>query len=147
MIYSLQSQEFYFDMEIKKANIILCEMLIVFMSTFPIMSVPSGGMECGILVVRGYNLVEFSSWGIVFLSAPLLLSATHSKRNKRLVLICVLSSYIYALCVAYAWLNRIGNSPVAFHIGALLSPLLLLFMVLLMIDIDRLGAMIGCSRK
>ena len=48
-------------------NTVLC--------TLPVMSAHLNGGESGTLVVRGYNLMEFSAWGCIPMIAPLLMAA------------------------------------------------------------------------
>ena len=108
------------------------------------MSVRTGGIEWGILTVRGYNLMEFSVWGCVpifaVLLAPVILFGSQSNDWKELELIFLFSAhlvcYVHSFNAAKVWMHAVGDSMLSLRIGALLYPsgIVILFLVIKFLD-------------
>ena len=101
------------------------------MCVLPLMSVYSGGTESCTLIVRGFNLMEFSAWGVIPLIAPLVITIIVLGRQTRivketeiLILFMVNTvSYVHSFNAAKAWLYDVGDSFVTCYPWAMLLPL------------------------
>ena len=113
-----------------KDRIVKCVVTAASLAAFalcilPLMSVRTGGPESGVLVVRGYNLMEFSAWGCVPVLAPLLLpfilygGQPDAMRRGELLMLAVGNAvcYVHGFNAARAWLS------VDYHFGMVLYPL------------------------
>lgn len=114
-----------------KNSFFVIVVMMIGLNALPIMSVHSGGSEICTLIVHGYNLVEFSSLGIVA-STSLLITAgiffscqSRSVKYAELLLLLVVNLLCYAESTkaARAWLESVGNTIVTYHIGIILIPL------------------------
>lgn len=91
----------------------------------------TNGVACN-LVIRGYNLVEFSSWGGIVVLAPLvLLGLMLSGLNNNIKTIGLLGLFILdgvALCcstsAAYKWICEVSTTFVELHMNHLVYALL-----------------------
>ncbi len=101
------------------------------LNVLPVMSAYSGGGESCMLMVRGFNLVEFSPWGIFSVSTVMLVLAilfscqSKSAKNAELLLLLVVNLVCYAQSfkAARMWFESIAASPIVCHFGTLLFPL------------------------
>lgn len=101
------------------------------LNILPIMSAYSGGSESGMLMVRGFNLVEFSPWGILPVSSIILvlgiLFSCQSKgaKNAELLLLLAVNLVCYAQSfkAARVWFESIAASPIVCHFGMIMFPL------------------------
>lgn len=116
------------------------------LNILPIMSAYSGGGESGMLMVRGFNLVEFSVWGIIPISTVMLvltiLFSCQSKaaKNAELLLLLTINLVCYAesFKAARCWFESVAISPVVCHFGTILFPLGCSVLII--------SAMIFCNR-
>ena len=116
------------------------------LNALPIMSAYSGGGESGMLMVRGFNLVEFSVWGILPISTVMLvltiLFSCQSKaaKNAELLLLLTINLVCYAesFKAARCWFESVTTSPVVCHFGTILFPLGCSVLII--------SAMIFCNR-
>ena len=96
----------------------------------PVMSVCLNDGENCTLLVRGYNLMEFSAWGCVPLFAQFLIPMIlfdwqiKTERGARLVFLFAgnMICYVHSLNAARTWLNTLGGSLVTYHPGVFLCP-------------------------
>ena len=97
---------------------------------FPVMSTClSDGESCD-LIVRGFNLVEFSALGSVCLFAPLLvpgiLLGSQSRAAQEVEIMCLLLGnilcYSHSFNIARAWLAENGSSLITYHPNMLWYP-------------------------
>ncbi len=105
----------------------------------PIMSANSGGIESCTLIIRGYNLIEFSAWGIISVLSPIVVFAivlghqTTSGKETKLLLLGMASmvSYAHSVTAGREWLVSVGGSLIDYQVGMLLYPigLLVLFAI------------------
>jgi hypothetical protein len=101
------------------------------LNALPIMSAYCGGGESCMLMVRGFNLVEFSVWGILPISTVMLVLAilfsfqSKAAKNAELLLLLAVNLVCYAQSfkAARMWFESIGASPIVCHFGTLLFPL------------------------
>lgn len=105
---------------------------VTLLCTLPLMSVRIETGEIGTLVVRGYNLMEFSAWGCIPIIAPLLIILLHLCRSKAIreagVLLLLAGNaicYVHSFNAAKTWLTEISGSGIVYHPGAMLYPLAL----------------------
>lgn len=111
---------------------------LVALNTLPILSVHSGGSESCTLMVRGFNLLEFSSWAAIpVFSVILVLAILFSfqkkfSKNTELVLLLAANGvcYVESLRAARAWLDGISNGPINCHFGMLAFPIGIMLIVL-----------------
>ena len=110
---------------------------MVALNTLPILSVHSSGSESCTLMVRGYNLLEFSSWAAIpVFSAILVLTILFSfqkksTKNAELVLLLAANTvcYVESLKAVWAWLDGIGTAPIHCHFGVLAFPIGIMLVV------------------
>ena len=101
------------------------------LNALPIMSAYSGGGESGMLMVRGFNLVEFSVWGILPISTVMLVLTilfscqSKSAKNAELLLLLTVNLVCYAesFKAARCWFESVATLPVVCHFGTILFPL------------------------
>ena len=117
----------------KKSYRIILTLMSAAASAFcalPIMSAHSGGTESCILIIRGFNLMEFSSWGSVCLFAPLLvpgiLFGSQSQMAQELEIMCLLLGnivcYSHSFNAARTWLAENSTSLFTYHPNTLWYP-------------------------
>ena len=114
-----------------KNGFLVFVVMMIGLNALPVMSVYSGGSERCVLMVRGYNLVEFSSLGIVSVTALLIAAGiffscqSKSAKYAELLFLLVMNLLCYAESskAARVWLESIGNTSVTYHIGVILIPL------------------------
>ena len=108
---------------------IVC-ILVSLMQILPVMSTYLSDGESCTLIIRGYNLMEFSTWGFFPLFAPLLflviLFGRQEESVKEIELVILFVSnmfcYIHSFNAARSWLYSLSCSLTTFHPGALLIP-------------------------
>ena len=116
------------------------------LNALPIMSAYCVGGESGMLMVRGFNLVEFNPWGIlpvftVMLVLTILFSCqSKAAKNAELLLLLAVNLVCYAesFKAAREWFTSIVASPVTCHFGTVLFPLGCTVIII--------SAMIFCNR-
>lgn len=112
-------------------TVIIASLVASAMCLLPLMSARAISAESATLLVRGYNLIEFSPWGIFPIVAPLLIPLiliSHlSERIQRVLLATLLASnalcYVSSFLAARTWLEAINVEHIAYHFGTALYPL------------------------
>ena len=105
----------------------------------PIMSAYFDGTESCDLIVRGFNLMEFSAWGGVCLLAPLLipgiLFGSQPRAAQEIEIMCLLSGnivcYAQSFNTARMWLEEHGASLITYHPNALWYPMTFIAVLIL----------------
>lgn len=100
------------------------------LAALPIMSVEIVGGESYTAIVRGYNLMEFSPWGVIPLMTPLLIflivfgKQSRAVKEAELLLLLVISMicYVHSFQLATEWLRSVGTSMIARDVGMALYP-------------------------
>jgi len=124
-----------------KSITLFCVVATMVLNALPVMSVYSTGRESCTFIVRGFNLIEFSPWGAIPISAILVVLgiflSCQSKASKHaeILLLLTINLVCYAESVRCAriWLEGIGSEQVTCHAGLILLPLVSsALMVLLM---------------
>ena len=103
----------------------------VALNALPIFSAHCGGSESCTLMVRGYNLLEFSSWAalpvftVVIILGILFSFQKKSAKNVELLLLLLANAvcYMESMKAARAWLDGISNAPVNCHYGMFAFPI------------------------
>ena len=114
-----------------KYTVITLVVLSIALCFFPVLSAEITTGEAYTSVIRGYNLLEFSAFGIVFLIAPMLvptiLYGCQSRAAKELELIALLLGsnvcYAHSIHNAWRWLNEIGAALIEVKMSMLLYPI------------------------
>lgn len=122
---------------------------VLMLNVLPFMSTYANGSEHGTIIVRGYNLIEFSALGCVPLFAilliPAILFSSHSNelQNIELTLLIIVStiSYVHTLNAARIWLHSISDSIITHHFGMILYP----FSFLLLIIVSKFLLIVSSS--
>lgn len=117
--------------------LLMIALAMVALNTLPILSVHCGGTESCTLMVRGYNLLEFSSWAAIPVFSAILVLAIlfsfqkKSAKNTELVLLLATNAvcYVESLRAARAWLDGISNAPVNYHYGMFAFPIGIMMIV------------------
>lgn len=120
----------------RKEKLFCCLMVAAAIIAFalcvlPLTSVYSGGSESYTIVIHGYNLIEFSAWGMIPLLAPLIIPVLlfgHQQKAVQELFLMVLFMgsmvcYIQSLNAANEWLGVASDSLHTLHPGVLLMPL------------------------
>ena len=97
----------------------------------PMMSVRCEDGESATFLIRLYNLMEFSPWGIVPLMAmvliPMIIFSIRNNDTKAVMMILLfvgnLVSYVYSMQAAWSWLGSVGTSRISYHLGMFLYPI------------------------
>lgn len=111
---------------------------------FPIMSAYSGGTESCTLIIRGFNIMEFSAWGVIPMIAPLLIPVIllghQSKAAQELELILLVVGnaviYVHGVNAAIVWLTEVGNSMITYYLGMMIFPFALVVVLMLALVIS-----------
>jgi uncharacterized membrane protein len=109
----------------------MLSLAFVALNALPIFSARCGEGESCTLMVRGYNLLEFSFWAVlpVFTVVIILgiLFGFQKKSAKNVELLLLLAAnavcYLESMKAAKAWLEGISNAPVNSHFGMVAFPL------------------------
>ena len=104
---------------------------MVALNAMPIMSVSCLDGEACELMVRGYNLMEFSAWGTipiftaVFVLAILFSCQSKAAKQAELLLLLAVNCvcYVTSIMAARAWLEGVSSSFVVTHFGMITFPL------------------------
>ena len=104
---------------------------MVALNAMPIMSVSCMDREACELMVRGYNLMEFSPWGTIPIFTALfviaILFSCQSKAAKQAELLLLLAAvcvcYVTSIMASRAWLESVSSSFVFTHFGMITFPL------------------------
>ena len=110
---------------------LLAIVAMVALNTMPIMSVSCLDGEACELMVRGYNLMEFSPWGAipvfiaVFVLAILFSCQSKASKQAELLLLLVANGvcYVTSIIAARTWLESVSSGFVFTHYGMFLFPL------------------------
>lgn len=110
-------------------------MIIVSVAAFaicalPLISADSGGSERFTIVIRGYNLVEFSAWGCVPILAPLIVPCillggqARAAQEAELIVLLLGNAvcYVHGFNTAREWLSLNSDSLIMCHPGMILYP-------------------------
>lgn len=100
------------------------------LAILPIVSVDIVGGESGTVIVRGYNLMEFSPWGVIPLMTPILvffiLFGNQSQAMKEAEILLLFAGsmvcYVHSFHLSVEWLRSVGTSMITRHIGMTLYP-------------------------
>lgn len=103
----------------------------------PLFSAEVTGKVSSVLMIRGYNLLEFSLLGIVPLTVALLTAVILSMECKRIsnnrtffiVFVIYLGCYAFSYHAAWEWLETVENTAVTVHYGSFIHPLGILSVV------------------
>ena len=133
-----------FERPLFKVLLIIASIAASATCMLPIMSAYSGGTESCTLVIRGFNLMEFSAGGVIPMIAPLLIPAIllghQSKAAQELELILLIIgnavTYVHGVNAARVWLTEVGDSMITYHQGMMVFPFVLVFVVMLALVIS-----------
>lgn len=111
---------------------------MIALNAMPIMSVSCLDGEACELMVRGYNLMEFSPWGTipiftaVFVLAILFSCQSKATKQAELLLLLVANCvcYVTSIMAARAWLESVSSSFIFTHFGMITFPLGTMAMIL-----------------
>lgn len=125
----------------KKTKIItiILSLIAFAISFFPFMSAHSGDEESGTLIVRGFNLMEFSALGVIPILAPLvipvILYGNQSKAAKERGLILLLLGnmlcYVHSFNAAKEWLENVGDSLISYYPTTIIYPVCFILVLIL----------------
>ena len=101
------------------------------LNALPILSAHCGGSESCTLMIRGYNLLEFSSWAVIPVFSPVLvlsiLLSLQKKSTKNTELVILLAAntvcYVESLRAARTWLDGVSSGLINCHPGMLSFPI------------------------
>lgn len=104
----------------------------------PVVSVYLGGTESGTFVIRGFNLMEFSAWGVVPVIAPLLIPVIllghQSKAAQEIELMALLVgntvAYVHGFNAARAWIDEIDGRITIYHPCVIVLQIVFVFMLM-----------------
>ena len=104
---------------------------ILGLNALPILSTHCGGSESCTLMIRGYNLLEFSSWAVIPVFSPVLvlsiLLSLQKKSTKNTELVILLAAntvcYVESLRAARTWLDGVSSGLINCHPGMLSFPI------------------------
>ena len=107
------------------------------LNALPILSTHCGSIESCTLMIRGYNLLEFSSWAVIPVFSPLLvlsiLISLQKKSTKNMELVILLTAntvcYVESLRAARTWLDGVSSGLINCHPGMLSFPIGILAIV------------------
>ena len=131
-----------------KPILMIFSVAMIALNALPILSVHCGGSESCTLMVRGYNLLEFSCWSAIpVFTAILILGILYSEQKrsvKNAELLFLLGSnlvcYIEGLRAARAWLVSISDSLVMTHSGLVAFPIgivLIIFYAMFYVNVSN----------
>ena len=109
----------------------MLSLAFVALNALPIFSAHCGGSESCTLMVRGYNLLEFSFWAVlpvftvVIILGILFSFQKKSAKNVELLLLLIANAvcYLESMKAARVWLDGISNAPINCHFGMIAFPL------------------------
>ena len=112
--------------------------ILILLCFFPILSTKIITVEAYTSVIRIYNLLEFSAFGIVVLIAPVLVSVITSgcqsepMKELLLELLLLVNSICYTHSVhkAWNWLSEISDSMIRIKATLVLYPVVFVFLCL-----------------
>lgn len=110
-------------MKLTKTIIIILSLITATFCLFPVISAYSGGEGSCTLIVRGYNLMEFSAFGIIPILAPLMIpvilygNQSKGAKERGLILLSLgnMFCYTHSFNAAKAWLENVGDSPISYY--------------------------------
>ena len=119
-----------------KYTVIALSVIATAICVFPMLSGKITTGEAYTSVIRGYNLMEFSAWGITAIISPwlvpLILYGCQSRSAKELELMALMIGnivcYIHSVHNAWIWLHDIGASAVAMKAAMFLYPIVFILL-------------------
>lgn len=123
----------------RRIAVITCLLALIQLSAPILSTYVTGDLECGNIIARGFNLMEFSLLGAVPVLTPCLLLLLNGKRiSGKAALTCIgclavgnMVSLGIAVQSAYVWMQSIATSEVVFHLtGMLYIPTIIAAMLL-----------------
>ena len=117
---------------------LLCAAAFV-LAVLPLTSVEAGNGETCTLIIHGYNLMEFSPWGVVPLMAPILVllilfgKQSKSAKEAELLLLLVASvvCYVHSFQLSTEWLRSVGTSIVTRYLTIGVHPMSIIGVIML----------------
>lgn len=130
-----------------KVMAIICCVAALKLCILPIMSIHFEDGESCTMIIRGYNLTEFSAWGVVPMLVvffiPILLSFDLKVSTEEIVLLLLFTGdmvcYVHSLNAVKVWLIDIGASLISYHAGLILYPMGFLIVWLIGLGIRLAG--------
>ena len=128
-----------------KTILILACIAATVICVLPVMSVHLVGGESCTLYVKGYNLMEFSAWGVIPLLAPLLLLmvlfGNRTREAKERIVLLLLTGnivcYAHGFNAARTWLTSLDESLITYYPGMLLIPFTFVMVLLFLKFCER----------
>lgn len=123
----------------RQIAVITCLLALIQLSAPILSTYVTGDLECGNIIARGFNLMEFSLLGAVPALTPCVLLLFNGKRfYGKAALTCIgcltvgnIVSFGIAVQSAYLWMQSIATSEVVFHLtGMLYIPTIIAAMLL-----------------
>lgn len=126
-------------MKTTKLITIILSLIALAISFFPFLTEYSGGEESCTLIIRGFNLMEFSALGVIPILAPLLipviLYGNQGKAAKERTLILLLLGnmlcYVHSFNAAKAWLENVGDSLISYYPTTIIYPVCFILVIIL----------------
>lgn len=117
---------------------LLLSVAALFSFVLPLFSTVCGEIETQHVVLRGWNLPEFSPWGVLTVFAPILLCGLLASplpdRWKTVLLLALIVgvpvSYTQAVHAALAWMRTDANTYIQYHYGLAVYPQWMLLAIL-----------------
>ena len=127
----------------------MLSLAFVALNALPIFSAHCGGSESCTLIVRGYNLLEFSFlaalpvFTVVIILGILFSFQKKSAKNVELLLLLLANvvCYLESMKATRAWLEGISNAPVNSHFGMVAVPIgttIIIFYAILFVNDFRI---------
>lgn len=102
---------------------------VIAMCILPVMSVDLSDAERGTLLVRGYNLIEFSEFGCIPIIAPLFIPAVLvdcTDKNNYVTMLYIflfyMVCYIHGINASKEWCASVCTGPITYHAGVVNYP-------------------------
>ena len=114
-----------------KTILVLISVAVAATCALPVMSIYLSDGESCTMLIRGYNLMEFSALGCVPLFAPLFIPAitlgSQTEAAKETMMLFLFAAnmicYVHSFNAARTWLGSLNGSLRTFYPGMLLIPL------------------------
>ena len=133
-----------FEKPLFKALLIITSITASATCLLPIMSAYSGGTENCTLIIRGFNLMEFSAWGVIPMIAPLLVPVIllgHQSKVAQEIELILLNignavTYVLGFNASRMWLTEVGDSMITYYPGMMVFPFASVFVLMLALVIN-----------
>ena len=120
-----------------KTIVVAASIGVFLLAAIPLVSGSVGEGESYTAIMRIYNLMEFSPWGIIPLMAPLLIpfilfgkqSQTAKEAELLLLLVGNMVAYVHSFYLAVDWLRSEATSLLTYHMGWLLCPICFMYLL------------------